>query len=231
MRVLIAVAHADDETLGCYSVLRRQDWDVAVLHATDSAPLDPRYAQKAGYATREQYRAARAREMEIWRKLAGLSDDLYYRLDIADQETPRHVQQIRHCVEAIAPERIYTHAYEGGHPDHDALAYALRGMAGVWEFPLYHATDGRYVTGEFLEGDAAELVALDEAEQARKQEWLGCFQTQSAIVKRFRLDRENFRPAPAYDFTRPPHAGPLYYESRGHGWTWNQWRAAVEQND
>jgi hypothetical protein len=43
----------------------------------------------------------------------------------------------------------------------------------------------------------------------------------------FPIDREQFRPAPKYDFSRPPHEGPLYYEIRKLGWTWTEWRRAT----
>ena len=41
------------------------------------------------------------------------------------------------------------------------------------------------------------------------------------------VERELFRPMSAYDFTRPPHPGELYYEQRKLGWTWPEWRAAI----
>lgn len=41
---------------------------------------------------------------------------------------------------------------------------------------------------------------------------------------RARRHRQCFRPAPAYDFERPPHAGPLLYDALGRGLTGAHWR-------
>jgi hypothetical protein len=43
---------------------------------------------------------------------------------------------------------------------------------------------------------------------------LDCFTTQRSMLAELEIpdDEERFRPAPRYDFSRPPHAGPLQYE-------------------
>ena len=46
-----------------------------------------------------------------------------------------------------------------------------------------------------------------------------------AETTRLDFDAERFRPAPNYDFTRPPHAGQLFYEKFNWGMTGEQWRA------
>ena len=42
---------------------------------------------------------------------------------------------------------------------------------------------------------------------------LDCFTTQREALQWFRIDHECFRRAPTYDFSKPPHAGRLFYES------------------
>src|SRR6185437_9724842 len=51
---------------------------------------------------------------------------------------------------------VFTHAYEGGHPDHDAVAFAVHAACrlsdippAIVEMPYYHRQDGRLITGEF----------------------------------------------------------------------------------
>ena len=39
------------------------------------------------------------------------------------------------------------------------------------------------------------------------------FVTQQPVLRLFGTDCERYRVAPAYDFKRPPHAGPAHYES------------------
>jgi len=223
VRILIAVAHADDETLGCFFVLNGPD--VSILHATDSTPLHPRYAAKAGYSSIADYRAARRTEMLGAIEAGGVDPARWKALKIADQEAPRNVAAIREAVLSYGADRIYTHAYEGGHPDHDALAFALRGLANVWEFPLYRASSsGEFETGGFLDGGGFR-VGVEDVDGKRRM--LACFGSQTRVIERFPLEWEWFRPMKSYDFERPPHDGALYYEIRGHGWDWKSWREAV----
>lgn len=227
MRILIAVAHADDETLGCFSWMHSQHDTIHILHATDSAPRDLKYAQRAGYSTREDYKAARRAEFSAVLAAAAIPSTHYHCLDIPDLETPLHAPRIREAAIALDPDRIFTHAYEGGHPDHDALAYALAGLHGLWEFPLYHARNGIYTPQRFLDGEATEVITLTPQQQALKRSWLAHFHSQQRVIGNFPLDVELFRPAPTYDFSQPPHPGELYYEHRRHVWTWPEWRKAI----
>lgn len=225
MRILIAVAHADDETLGCFSLLKGHQ--VRILHCTDSTPLHPRYAQKAGFASVADYEVARRAEMLDALAVAGLDIGCWTQLAISDQAAPGNVAVIRETAIQMQADRIYTHAYEGGHPDHDALAFALRGLPNVWEFPLYHASEtGEFVPSRFVGGEASVAVALTLGQQQEKRRMLNCFRSQQQVIQRFPIDQELFRPMREYDFSKPPHAGPLYYEIRQHGWTWSEWRKA-----
>jgi LmbE family N-acetylglucosaminyl deacetylase len=231
MRTLIAVAHADDETLGCFSLMSAHHERIHILHATDSAPRDLKYAQRAGYSNRQDYKAARAAEFAAVLEAARIPAAQYHCLDIADLDTPLQTPQIRAAVVALKPDRIYTHAYEGGHPDHDAVAYALAGLPGLWEFPLYHFHRRVYTPQQFLAGEPAETVHLDSLQRQTKRAWLNQFHSQQRVISNFPLDAELFRPAPAYDFTKPPHEGELYYEHRGHIWTWPEWRKAISASE
>lgn len=227
MRILIAVAHADDETLGCFSVLRDHPSEVHILHATDSAPRDIKYALRSGFSSREEYLAARQAELQTVLKRAGIPPENYHCLGLADQEAPLYWPRIRAYVEAFQADRVYTHAYEGGHPDHDAVALALAGLPNLWEFPLYHDRLGAFVPHTFLNGDPVVTVSFTDEAKRAKRALLDCFVSQQRVIDLFPIERELFRPAPVYDFTQPPHDGVLYYERRKLGWTWTEWRAAT----
>ncbi len=227
MRILIVTAHADDETIGCFSVMREWAAEVHILHATDSVPRNRFFAFRAGFLTRRAYRAGRREEMHSVLAKAGISASRYQRLDFADQEAAQHCRRIREVVRGYSAERIYTHAYEGGHPDHDTLAFALAGLPNVWEFPLYHACGGSFVPQTFLDGAPEVIATLDTAARQTKRDWLDGFRSQRRDIGKFPIEREVFRPMRAYDFTRPPHVGRLYYEIHGLGATWPQWRDAV----
>ncbi|MBM3765209.1 MAG: PIG-L family deacetylase [Acidobacteria bacterium] len=229
MKIVIAVAHADDETIGCYSVMSEHPKNVIVLHATNSAPRDLKYALRAGFLTRASYQAARRREILDALAVLDIGKDQFECLDIADQEAPIEWPRIRARVAELNPDIVYTHAYEGGHPDHDALALALAGLPNVHEFPLYHAHGAEMVPHEFIDGAPERTVQLTAAQQVVKRKMLGCFRSQQRVIAGFPIAHELFRPMRAYDFANPPHTGQLYYERRKLGWTWPEWRAAVRQ--
>jgi LmbE family N-acetylglucosaminyl deacetylase len=237
-------AHPDDETIGASLVLTRAP-AVHVLHLTDGAPRDAGL-WPAGNWTRESYRAARRDELGRALDVAGIAPDRRLALGLPDQECstalPLVIRELIAVVAELGSEVILTHAYEGGHPDHDAAAFAAataaallarsgRPAPAVWEMALYHGGPGRLVTSEFLSGpseaaDAPQETAawLSPAQRVTKQRMLECFTSQRELLRQFPSDVERFRPAPRYDFTCPPHLGPLWYEQLGWPLTGERWR-------
>jgi LmbE family N-acetylglucosaminyl deacetylase len=119
---------------------------------------------------------------------------------------------------------VVSHPYEGGHPDHDACAFAARaaitrlrrrGTAPrLMEMTSYHRWRGTLRTGAFLPGRRpAVQVELSAAERALKRRMLDCFASQAEVLRPFGVARERFRPAPRYDFSRPP--AEVHYEALG----------------
>ena len=158
-------------------------------------------------------------------------------LGIPDQDAVLHLPTLTQTLAALfrshAIDAVLTHAYEGGHPDHDATALAVhRAAAGipVYEFAGYHAASGHTVMQHFLPGPPETAIALPPADAARKRAMLACFRTQTEILSRFDPTTERLRPAPEYDFTRPPHPGPLNYEAWGWDLTGTRWRALASQD-
>src|SRR5690606_23382708 len=125
--------------------------------------------------------------------------------------------------------------YEGGHPDHDATAFAVhRACAGMeaWKRPVilemlsYHHSAGMCQMSVFIDEEKSEVltVHLSAAEKRRKRELFECFVTQQTVLQWFPTELEKVRIAPNYDFTRPPHAGTLYYELFPWGIDGASWR-------
>jgi LmbE family N-acetylglucosaminyl deacetylase len=232
MRVLIVAAHPDDETIGA-SALIGPPHEGSVLHVTDGAPRDPRW-WPPGVCDRDAYARTRTREAE--RALALAHADRVA-LGVEDQQAvhalPWLAQAIADHIGRLAPDLIVTHAYEGGHPDHDAVAFAVaqaRRLAGralrVHEMALYHGAPGVLVAGEFVADRASVRHALDPAQLHRRRAMLACFASQRATLMPFlELAHERYRLAPAYDFSRPPHDGPLLYERLGFPTSGAEWRA------
>ena len=228
MRSAVVVAHPDDETVGAGASLRLFR-DLTLVHVTDGAPRDMRDAHATGFETAEEYAAARRCELQAALQAAG-AQALCITLGFSDQEASLHLPAIVATLRCILSGMavVITHAYEGGHPDHDACAYAVHEAAHVpvVEFPLYHrAADGSWNLQAFPSGEPGLTLALEREEQARKRLALDCFTTQRHLLARFRPDMEVFRHAPAYDFQAPPHLGTLLYETFGWEMTGEHWRA------
>jgi LmbE family N-acetylglucosaminyl deacetylase len=244
-RTVVVCAHPDDEIVGAGARLRALR-DVAVVHVTDGAPADMRDAAALGLPTRGAYAGARRAERRRALALAGVGDDRVHDAGLVDQDASLRMAELalRLAVrlDALGPEVVVTHPYEGGHPDHDATAFAVhaavRRLAGarraarpppaIVEMTSYPARGDRLATGEFLPHPGAETrtVELDAHERALKRRMLDCHASQRRTLRAFGVEHERFRLAPAYDFARPPHAGRLWYEWFGWGgMTGERWRA------
>lgn len=242
--VVIVAAHPDDETIGAGSLLPRMQHPT-VITVTDGAPLNPADAHRAGCSTREEYAALRRRELLDALDLAGVAEQQTRSIGIADQETSLEMAYVTlklvDLLRELRPSYILTHPYEGGHPDHDAAAFAvhaacarLPGAPSVFEFTSYHAAephrddDAVMETGRFL-GDRGETIVLSEDARDRKARMVECFASQLHMLRNFGLDTERYREAPAYDFTQAPHPGKLLYETFGWGVSGSRWRRLAEE--
>jgi N-acetylglucosamine malate deacetylase 2 len=237
-RVMIVVAHPDDETIGLGAQLSRFD-DALLVHVTDGAPRDGYDARNYGFASVADYAAARQRELDTALR-AGDATRLRRRgLGIPDKEACQDLiglaQHIADLLRAERPASVFTHAYEGGHPDHDAAAFAVHAACrlvdsppAMVEMPFYHCRGGHFVTGEFLPPPSPGLrvYSIEIAGEAlrRKTRMIDCFATQRWLLEQFDLSTERFRLAPEYDFRQPPHPGELHYETLGWGIAGADWR-------
>jgi LmbE family N-acetylglucosaminyl deacetylase len=233
---LLVAAHPDDETIGASVALARLGPRVTVVYATDGAPEDGVDARACGYTRTADYAAARLREATAALAIAGVGRPLSG-LGIRDQEAAHRLVHLMHAIDALiahaAPELILTHAFEGGHPDHDAVAFATHAAARprgvvIAEFTGYHAGPGGIETGCFADPGAAVLEhALSETERARKAAMIACFATQRHLLEGFGMEREAYRVAPDYNFAQPPCGGAAYYDRFAWGLRSTVWPALV----
>ncbi len=131
-RVVIVVAHPDDETLGLGALLSRLV-DVTLVHVTDGAPRGGEDARRHGFEHPEDYATARRRELLAATGLAGVPADRLTCLGVPDQGVASCLADTaRRLVPLIRDtEIVVTHAAEGGHPDHDATAFAVHAATKI----------------------------------------------------------------------------------------------------
>lgn len=244
-RVALVVAHPDDETIALGARLPRLP-GITVVHVTDGAPRSGGAAQAHGFPDPEAYAAARRRELGQAMSLAGVPSESLVALGVPDQGTPGRMAEVARrladLLDARGIEVAVTHAYEGGHPDHDATAFAVHEAArllaargrpvGIVEAPFYHlAPDGSWAIQAFCDEAPGPSVALplDEAGRALKRAMLDAHATQAGVLSMMRLDAERLREAPAHDFARLPNGGALLYERHGWGLTGERWLDLVRR--
>lgn len=226
-RTLVLVAHPDDECILCGGILQKIR-DSVVVYATDGAPQDPYFW--SAHDGRDAY--SRLRKEEARRALAHVGvSQVVFLADrderLVDQELFRNLgvayPLLRDEVGGRQPEAILTLAYEGGHPDHDScsfLASELSAETGlpIWEAPLYRRRRSELSLQEFVHPNGTEVFYEPTGEElGRKRAMCLEYKSQGDFLRVFRLERETFRPQAAYDYSQPPHEGPLNYEK----WEWS----------
>jgi N-acetylglucosamine malate deacetylase 2 len=241
---LLIAAHPDDETIGAGVLLSRRK-SIKIVQVTDGSPLNLSDALAVGFTTREEYAEARRKETSDALAVAGLGDDAFSNLHFIDQQASFHLAElsdrILSVVQQTKPEIVLTHAYEGGHPDHDSVAFACHmahRMCGpdaafrLCEFTGYHAGNNGMEIYAFLpqSGEQKYQYCLSAEERKLKCRMTEKFTSQRRTLEPFsRPEVETFRVAPRYDFTRPPHEGRLWYENFNWGVDGETWRKMASQ--
>jgi LmbE family N-acetylglucosaminyl deacetylase len=250
----IVVAHPDDEVLGVGTLLPHLENLRAIIHVTDGAPRRGPDAANAGVSTWQEYAALRRREFEAAVAAAGVKNAQLICLEYPDQEASFHLRQLTRRIARIFRQLrlrvVFTHPYEGGHPDHDACAAAVRFACSlllrrrppeVLEFASYHSSPYGGVETECFLGwiapgrrhktivcpTAMWTRVLSDVQRRKKLDMLSRYASQQAVLSQFPIRQEPIRMAPDYDFTKPPHPGKLNYENFDWGMDGQRWRRLV----
>lgn len=228
--VVLLAAHPDDEIIGIGGQLSSWPGRLLCVHATTGSPADPADAARAGFGSREAYATARRQESERALAIAGLPPTCLLQLPFIDQSLAWRLEELTCVVESLLqstqPAAVITHPYEGGHPDHDAVSFAVSTALARWsgergrrprhvEFAGYHESDdGDLITNRFgVPRNGTEWrIQLDAAERRRKEAMLACFATQREVLRAFDADEEWLRDPPQYDYSRPPNDGRVWYD-------------------
>ncbi len=239
-KTLVAAAHPDDEAAGAGAMFRYIE-RALFIHVTDGAPRNLVDALDHGFRSAGEYAEARRSELLKALSSVGVRPEDCMQAWVADQQSGFNLVQValrlRELIEEVEPESILALPYDGGHPDHDSVSFAVHAAAALLkrdgvpappliEYPLYHAMNGRLAVMEFIPREGFDDITfiLTEEEKRLKAQMMDCFTTQTGTLRMFPLDHERFRAAPPYDFTEPPHEGTLHYERFDWGMSGRQWR-------
>jgi LmbE family N-acetylglucosaminyl deacetylase len=231
----LVAAHPDDETLGLGIGLSRFSRPT-LIHLTDGVPRDPSHAERHGFADPAAYAEARRRELDAALKLLGLGGARRIGYGLVDQETALDLAALtRRLAENLAGQAVViTHPYEGGHPDHDAAAFAVQAACALlgaaaparWEFAGYHLGAESPAVGAFAPDAASpeiEVLLTDE-DRARRVSAAAVFESQVSTLRWLTAETERLRPAPTYDFTLPPPPARVMYDIWGWPLSSAAWR-------
>ncbi len=228
-RLAMVFAHPDDETIAVGAQLHRLR-EATLVVVTDGAPRNLADARQHGFDGAASYAVARRQELRSALAVAGCGRMRVVALDIPDQQAAFIMAELARRLARIFVERateiVLTHAYEGGHPDHDACAFTVRVAVEllarkehaleIIEAPFYHAEGGRMAMQRFADSQPPEYaIMLDAAERARKQRMFDAHATQRDMLAQFDLHAERFRPGSPVDFGVLPNHGELFYEQQG----------------
>ena len=234
-RTLIVFAHPDDESIALGARLRRFQ-SAHLVHVTDGVPHNDKESRAHGFATFLKYREAKWAELKHALSVGGVSGMSRECFEAPYQEASYRLSQLTRWLVRLMQVRefevVFTHPYEGGHPDHDACAFAVRHAVAflegrkshaplIVEGAFYHANPyhpemsaGSFLPPPHIVPETAYPLSAEE--QRQKQAVLACFATQQESLRRFPLAFERFRIAPEYEFRMPPHPGPVFYDR--HSW-------------
>jgi N-acetylglucosamine malate deacetylase 1 len=218
-RILLLAPHPDDEVAGCCAAIgraRAQGASVSVVFLTTGVPARERLWpwNRASHRARVERRRAEARAVcaKLGSEIASLSD-------VPSRELKNHMRATRDLIsgqlEVFPADTLWVPAYEGGHPDHDVanfIASTLAGSPAVWEYSEYNFFGGRVRSNEFFGRTGYEMeLRLSKEERETKRALLAMYVSERRNLDYLRTEREEFRPLRAYDYSRPPHSGTLFY--------------------
>jgi LmbE family N-acetylglucosaminyl deacetylase len=242
-------AHHDDESIAIGAHIPLMPLS-SMIHITNSAPSDPAFWADR-FASAEEYAAYRHSEVTKALDIAGHVGPRAT-FGISDQEAAFNLTEItQRLVTEFRTKQIeiaITHTYEGGHPDHDATAFAVHAAAAILrkegrdisvvEAPFYrlkNPDDPDFGAGEVdvnqrfepHSGSAPEVLRLSPQQVALKRALFEALSSQAHVLAEMNTDVEELRPASNYNFMHAAHGGRLSHIYARNGITSERWSELV----
>lgn len=240
-RCSVIVAHSGDEIIGAGGLISRLR-EVTVLHVTGS----PFGKQPPEADVAAQNDDARTSACISALALANVASNRVVELGVSDIRQPHSLaalaREITGFLQRFRPEIVLTHPYDGGHPDHDATAFATHAAMRLiqnngfeppvlFEIALHPSKDGQKRELDFFPSPWRETTTfvLDEKTRNLKRRMFDCVDIEEGTLKGTILNLERYRRSPDYDFSIAPNAGKPAYESFDPEMTGVRWQALARQ--
>ncbi|MHC8509260.1 MAG: PIG-L family deacetylase [Rhodospirillales bacterium] len=222
-RILILSPHPDDEAAGACAFIARAraaGARISVLHLTTGVPAAETLWpwERGAHAGRVRRRRAEAEAAAaaLGVETAGFSDRPTRALRFSMDAAYTEIDTALGALGALGADALWVPAYEGAHADHDAanvLASAFTDRLAVFEFAEYTFAGGRVRSHTFIETRGGEeVITLSPAEAAEKRRALSIYASEAGNLNYIKTGQEAIRPLAAYDYSRPPHAGRMFYQ-------------------
>ncbi len=218
-RILIAVAHPDDEIVACAASVARAraaGATVSALYLTNGCiPQTEMWRwQRKNYVACVAKRRAEAEAVAL-----ALGIQPVGWADRPARHLWRNLPDVQHELDAAIslyrPDQLWVPAYEGGNPDHDALnalCFGFKMRLSVLEFAEYNFFGGVARSNVFISSDeTVRTITLTPEEQKAKRAALASYKSERGNLSSMRVEQEAYRPIGAYDYNHPPHQGKLWY--------------------
>ncbi len=242
-RCAVIVAHPCDELFGAGGLMARLR-DVRILHVTTGGSnLKDALASSPGKQPAEKLPI---NECAQALSLLNIPRDHIIEFGLSNtakaQLLVNLTRKIAAFLQRYATDILLTHPYEGGHPDHDATAFATHAAMRLlkrngfnpptlFEMAVRPSRDGSTRVLDFLPGSWREATTwvLDEKAKSLKKRMLDCLSVDKDALKTTSLKAERFRRPPEYDFSRPSLAGKAHYENFMSEITGDEWASLARR--
>lgn len=196
--ILVIAAHPDDDVLGVATTLIRHAKSgdpITIVFTTNGAGGD----WKSSVAEQRAYADLRYAEACEGLALLDIPPSNVISLGFPDGGLHRYIQPLTsdllHLFQTVRPARIYVHAIEGGHIDHDVTSFVVQFLCqqlhlpDVYEWAEYNretplgAPQIHFPNDPFLNDSAYTRIDLTEDELSLKTKMLSKHQSQRDVIR------------------------------------------------